>query len=507
MLVSWQKKILNFGKNRLIINKLRLFWLSLILLIVLLFLWLKIVPLGRISYYQDYDRRFRSGKGFVYNFTPAERVDKTNSRYPRIVGDPVYFSVFTPRTFSRAKLTLIYRDTLDEATPLIEAGVLADRMVWRYDLRPLENRRLAEIVATRQPLSGEGNLVVWQRNNNYKMIDEFWRDLATGRLLDCETGPAACLATYNYHLDSVIVNQIDNENKIKQTQILDLPLRGTHVLLFNFAGGSFLLQAGFVDLNQDKLADPIRVLLFRGQELISEQELSDENLYPTDGIEEKKELVLEMASLEPGVYKAEIKISDDVIIDGLKISAQNLSFANKVWPVSVSGPISLFTDAPYLQTKILDPANLQTIKFGGQSFKLDKAYEQSELTLNDSSEVNKIELLKSDIILENNSVFAFSSEDLFNPRPKKVDRYFFLQPAINYIIADYASPERQNDWKVASAEFITKGAYRENGRYNFMISIPGLKASNSDRYLEVKEVRLEFSGRSLWQKILNIPDK
>ena len=42
--------------------------------------------------------------------------------------------------------------------------------------------------------------------------------------------------------------------------------------------------------------------------------------------------------------------------------------------------------------------------------------------------------------------------------------------------------------------------YREDGRYNFALSVPNLK-NDSANYLEIKDIEIEFFGRTIWQKI------
>ena len=79
-------------------QKMRRFWLLLIFLFFGIFLFLKIVPFGHISYRKDFTRILQSGKGFIYNFTPVERVSDENNR-PRLIGDPVYFSVLRPHFY------------------------------------------------------------------------------------------------------------------------------------------------------------------------------------------------------------------------------------------------------------------------------------------------------------------------------------------------------------------------------------------------------------------------
>ena len=144
------------------------------------------------------------------------------------------------------------------------------------------------------------------------------------------------------------------------------------------------------------------------------------------------------------------------------------------------------------------------ISFAGKSFNLNEPYKQFDLIVDNPQTAKEIKLDKDDVILENNGVFAFSKNSLFNPAPYKINRFFKINDNIKYIIADYEAPldYAENGFRTKTVSFDTKAAYRENGKYNFMISVPGLdsNASSSD-YLEIKEIRLDFSGRTLWQKL------
>ena len=110
----------------------------LILIIVVIFLILKVVPSGRETYIKDYNQTFSLGKGFVNNFTPVEEVD-TAGDLPRIVGEPVYFSVFTPRTFSKVKMKINYRASDFNRLDEMKAGVLINPSTFFYDLKDLKD--------------------------------------------------------------------------------------------------------------------------------------------------------------------------------------------------------------------------------------------------------------------------------------------------------------------------------------------------------------------------------
>jgi hypothetical protein len=86
-----------------------------------------------------------------------------------------------------------------------------------------------------------------------------------------------------------------------------------------------------------------------------------------------------------------------------------------------------------------------------------------------------------------------------------VDRYFKPLDAASYLIATYQTPLGSfgtGEIKTATAELNLRGAFRAAGKYSFMISIPGLSPEDGTAdYLEIKRIKIELSGRTLWQKI------
>jgi hypothetical protein len=152
--------MLQFFKKKPFLLKVRLVWILLIIFIILIFFFLKIVPLGKATYIKNYSHTFKLGKGFINNFTPVVNVNQKEDSSPRIIKSPVYFSVFTPRTFSRAKLIIKYRSNLTRGA-IIEAGALVSPATADYNLQPLE------LVAP-DTLSADFNLKeVYRSNGKY----------------------------------------------------------------------------------------------------------------------------------------------------------------------------------------------------------------------------------------------------------------------------------------------------------------------------------------------------
>ena len=508
-------KLQNWWLGLSLAKKLRCFWLLGIFLILGLVFWFKIIPSGNMMYGKNYKKTWQSGKGFIYNFTPKDRVDEKSSRYPRIMGDPVYFSVFSPRSFSRAKVTVVYESNLTENTPIIEVGVLSDPIVWRYNLKPLENRIIEKLDQDWFKITDQ-DLTLWQREPNYQDLNHFLSDLEKKQLLACQNNIRDCIATYNYQPNvGLLVNEqlevLKNKNDLSLQTVNPVALRGPHTILLDLKEDSSLqLKINLKSFNVNNPIKQAKILLFNHQELIAEanwlrEDSPGNNLTAPESIN----LSLHEPELRAGIYKLEIKINNDVIIEKLESSADANVFINKVWPVAVEDKITLFTDSSYLQIKAMSPASLQSFNFNEEVFLIDKTYQQQEVRLQESFKINKIELEKDNIILENNGVFSFFENQLFNPSLKRVDRFFSVNSELKYILASYESPflkpggERQ-----AVAEFSLFGAYREKGKYNFMISIPGLRAEDDqDDYLVIKEIKIEMQGRSLWEKIFNLPDK
>jgi hypothetical protein len=486
--------------------KIRIFWSVFLAFLVIILLFFKIVPTGRITYRQIWPRGLASGQGFLLDFKPSERLDSSIKKSLKIVADPVYFSLFTPRRFDQATITVKYHRQLNLETPIIEMGVLKDKVAGRYELRPLENRLLDELRYDWQRLSADGRPLVLQSVNNYQQVDTFLNDWQNNRLKNCVGLANACVAVYNYAVETKY-----SLANFKATSPISInqPLRGAHQFYVYFNGGSWRLNFNFVDLNQDVASDPIQVILSSNSSVVASQSLSDDNLKPT-GTEEGRSLNLSGEKLVPGVYKVEVRTSDDIIIKDITSSAAKLAFINRIWPVSApNGLIKIWTDGSYLQAQTTNPASLGPIAFGSSQVSLVAAYQQYSSSVLSDSTVREIQLKYDDIVLDNDGMFALSPDHFFNPGVKKIDRNFQVRDNIKYVVADYSEPTSLGEYRLASATFDLRDAWRENGRYTFLFSIPGLALDESqtttstEAYLEIKEIVIKLQGKTLWQKIFN----
>jgi hypothetical protein len=124
------------------IKIIRIIWISLLGLIILGLLWLNLVPLGKMTYLTS----FENSSYAISSLLPADRVIKVNG-FKKIIAEPVYFTLFTPRAFKKALITINF-----SAPPeLARFGVAHNKKLWQYDLKTiyskLDNKSIAKKLA------------------------------------------------------------------------------------------------------------------------------------------------------------------------------------------------------------------------------------------------------------------------------------------------------------------------------------------------------------------------
>lgn len=466
-------------------------WLILLFIIGWL-LYMAIVPFGKISYVYD----FKQGSYFISKLTPLERVGEMQNGQQKIIGDPVYFNLRVPRKFDKARLTMIYKN--ESVLPIIEAGVLADKTIWRYYLQPLENNIINKLSQSWDMTAGNGTVLL-QRGKKYNSINEF---------LDKEKNLSE-IAVYNYDFKAEYL--LANYKSAEEKQIIGYSLRGPYQFYTYLKDEDLDFNFIFSDLNKNKDADPINLNIYYNNTLIDNYNLPDDGIVSDVGeVGKNRELKFNLANLPEGAYKIELRANDDIITKSIATGRNKMAFINKIWLAdSGNKNISLFTDSQTINAQTANPASLQVFKIGSQELGVSETYKQ--FSINNLDGVNEIKLSQDDIILSGDGVFSFSQAGLINPQLKKVDNNFNIDDSgVNYIIASYIFPKKvitvgSDVWHSATAEFDLIGMYQEDNKYSFIISIPGLKADDDiNDYIEIGEIRINLEGKTLFEKIKKI---
>ena len=473
------------------IVKLRIFlWLILAGFTVWL-LYMAIVPSGKITYVYDFangDYQLAGADKFISQLTPEERVEEIKDRSQKIIGDPVYFSLRLPRKFNKAKLTLEYKN--ESERPLLEAGVLMDKIIWRYQLQPIENKIIDKLALVWNVIEKDGAMLM-QREKKYDTLDNFLANLPLPEEI----------ALYNYDLKKEYLLKDYEPSKVKQE--INYSLRGPYQFYTYIKSEDLDFDFTLLDLNQNKDSDAVDINLYYDDKLIASRHLDDDGIKTDSGeMGETREVDFTEAGLPKGVYKIELRANDDIMTKKIETGQSKVSFSNRIWLAGENDKdISLFTDSQLINAQTINPGSLQNIKAGDKELNIEDTYRQFSQML--ENKVSEVKVVKGDIILAGNGVFSFNLESLLNPNFKKVDESFSVNPAgINYILAGYRIPEEKDGWKTAQAEFDLNNAYREWNKNSFIISIPGLKADNEiNDSIEIRGIKIELEGKTLKEKL------
>lgn len=444
--------------------KIRLIFWGILSLLTFWFLYLGSIPFGHIAYKINNP----AGGPFIMKLSPAERL-ASSTDIIKIIGDPIYFSLFTPRKFESAKMTIKYKSA---GVSIIEAGLMMDKIAKNYKLEPLENEILDNLAWDKIT---ENGVTLWQKNKKFNSINEFLQtDINRDEV-----------ATYNYDLKKDF--KLDNYQPSEKNLILPR-LRGGYQFYAYVKDEPLKISANFSSLNSDEKPDSVLIRITD----YNNREIWQKNL------DQSGDIMVDLKNLAEGVYRVEIRANDEIITEKLETNLSRISFIKKIWPLD---KIDLFTDSQFLSARTVNPGSLGDIKFGEQNFNINETYKKFDFSLNGSNSINKINLSQPDMILEADGVFSFALELLVNPSYCHVSANLDLNN-VNYIIARYQTPEVDGDYKIATADFVLSDAYRENNKNSFMISIPGLKAEdNINDYLEIKEIKIELTGQNLFKKI------
>lgn len=466
-------------------------WLSLAIFIIIL-IWLALVPTGKISYKTS----FLGYNYFISSLTPQDRLKEGTKNV--IIGDPIYFSLKTARTFDQVDLSVKFKN--NSTQPVVEAGVMVDSLK-HYQTRPLQNKILDQLMRSWH-LIKDNDLILLQKNKKYYSIDDFLKNLPERN----------SIATYNYDLKQEYL--LPNYNSSLTENLISTPLRGGYQFFTYIKKENLDFKFVFSDLNKNIQADNIELLLYKNGDLITSKKLADDGITNDFGlITPDRELNIRLYDLPEGTYKLELIANDDIITRSINSTQQKISFINKLWLANGDkNNIELFTDSSEISAQTLNPDKLQTIKIGNKTINVSETYKK--YSQSSSQNITNIELNKNDSLISGDGVFSFSENSLINPTFKKVSNGFNTNSTkIEYIIANYTPPTTTSDgWLMNTVNLNLKNIYREKakfqvgttGKYSFIISIPGLDAKTDGKEsINLNQIILNLKGTNIFNKLKN----
>ena len=456
--------------------------------VVFWLLWMAVVPNGEIEYYTD----FGDDNFFIRKFSPEERVEKRNKEI-KLIANPVYFNLRTPRTFDQAELSLKYQN---KSESVVEVGPLVDKDLWRYRLTPVENKILEQIDIVWPRIEGE-DVSLWQRpgldaSSSYVSLEQFW-----------ENPPGVeSIAIYNY--DVSFNYTIKGYESSDSALIWPYALRGDWQSFIYIDNEDLSVSVDIVDLNQNLDLDSGELRLYCENELLFKESFVDDGNILDDGkVSSVKSIILRQAGLPTGVYKLEFRAGSDLVTKKIESEQEKFVFNSNInFHKDGNVNFNIWTDSSKVQAVTIYPESLQTLGLGKNEMEISEVYAQASakvLKASSSDEISFINIKKDGLEISGAGTFAINKDAWFNPKLKKINSDLDInKSSVNYILAKYQSLVSQADWRIANVKIDLKDAYREGGQYSFLISVPNIK---SGRELIIKEIDIKLKGRTLLQKI------
>lgn len=470
------------------IIKLRIILWSIFTLIVLWLFGMAIVPGGEIIYINDFEKN----NFFIQKLTPAERVEEAEDGTQKIVGDPVYFSLRTSRRFDRADIEVKYKNNSD--LPIIETGVLVDKVLWRYETKPIENKIIDHLSMVWDVIK-DGDVVLLQKEKKYSAIGEFLDNLP----------PRNEIALYNYNLKAnyLLPDYKPDSKKIKMGYVL----RGPFQFYTYIKDENFDFVFSFLDVNANKDKDYVDINLYYNNQIIASKRIDDNDIpEESNKLSDMKKIDFKLANLPEGVYKVEVKTNDDIFTKEIETSQKKIAFINSVRLADFGEEdLTMHTDGNRVSAQTLNPERLQTITVDEKKLELSETYKQFDLiSVSDNSK--EIKIAKDDIMLFGDGVFSFEKSELINPAFKKIDFSTSINiEKIYFVLADYKTPDQSGEWRFGRTSLDLSNAYREFNKYSFILSVPGLKdVDGGNNNIEIDNIKIHLYGKSLWQKVKEI---
>ncbi len=410
---------------------------------------------------------------FVHGLRPTGRVS-VGEGAASLAGDPVYLSITPPGDYQTATIETKFQ-VHDQ--PMVELGATVNADAGQILLKPIYNETIESLS---WGSVDSGDLTLWQRESRYDSLADFFDD----------PPELSSIATYHAQLpeDDVVPREWSRGGGLNQTNV---SLRGFHEFVTATDGRDLDLEIMYMDMNRNPGKDPVIIRAYQSGSLLAEVRKEDDGVEAgTNGSLGRQTLRLKAEDIDPGIIKIELNAGTDIYWREIRSSLPRLSFLRNVTIGDEVGflpdprPITLYTDAQHLTAFTRHAEGVQVIKVGGQEVSIAIPHERYEIENNETGVV-RVDIPRGDIVLVTDGQVAFSRGAFFNPFPVRLDdRTNIDQRGVNYILAKYKSPQKNDDTYIASTSFELANLERESalntssaagnvaGSLRFVISMP-----------------------------------
>ncbi|MFH1536912.1 MAG: hypothetical protein ABID45_02930 [Patescibacteria group bacterium] len=370
-----------------------------------------------------------------------------------------YFNVKVPNGTTKIDLEL----EIENPTDLIDLSVPISSS--QYYSKNIYNTTINDLYKLNKNFiyDEDSKLILFQKGKNYYSVQNF---------LDHALNESAFFSTNNLNYF-----QFNNYQSTSDVQNINLPLRGPH-LIYTYIGEGEKLNWNFEyeELNRDIIDDSFLVRLYSTDKLITE-------------IENQDQLLLD--DLDPGFYLIELRNNFDILTTNISTTQKYFALKNRADLFNNKKESNLKIIGEELKYKTIHNTGLQSISFNGTKDKIDSV-NQEYIKLFNSSEIQVLEIPKSDLTIETNGLIFLNEEgeyfatNLFKLLNSIENENDLL--GIQYILTDYTEPE-VTDNKIILKTFFDLSKIELDEDNNLKIKI---NLSGSDPKVKFKNIKVEI---------------
>jgi len=446
----------------------RILQIIIILIPVVIFiclLWIDLCPSG----VKEVSVEVGESSPYVYNILPDDRVSEIQystggDAYLTIEDEPTYFTVTLPQTdFDEIEVELEFDSYMQ---PLIEVGGLADVYSESYDLEPILNSELDQLLWSEV---SEGDVRLLQSEHNFDSVSDFLENLP-----DRDS-----IGVYHYDLEEPY--RISNYQASSSEQTVGVSLRGYHKYLTYIKDEAFYLSVDYMDMNRTTGADDA-VIRVRNEadEVMFEYFIDDDGDILEDQLDSEGTATIDQSGWPEGVYSIELSGTSDMFWRSISTKQKYMTFVSKIYIADDVGYLELpratpfYTDAKHLAFETTHADSVQSMRIGSDWIGISESHEKYTHTIEEAGLIYGYSSL-GDVKITGDGKFAFQSDMFFNPDAVSLNAYSDIDSlGIDYILTTYNEPDQSEDWSTASVKFEIGPLASSENKIKFTISTPGL---------------------------------
>ncbi|MFA6131742.1 MAG: hypothetical protein WC702_01575 [Patescibacteria group bacterium] len=450
-----------------------------------LFFWLfniAVVPSGVFVT----SRNVNESSPYLDRLLPDARVEETfqesdGNWVQKIIGDPVFFFVHPQRSFDSIVVEYRFKN---KNTPIVEAGLLADATTGAYQLEPLQNLIIDNSLWNKISID---DTILLQRQKNYETLASFLAN------------PPALSEIAIYHYDLARPYRLSDYVPSFELKSTNVSLRGSHEFYTYIKNETLNFKFSFSDTNRQVGEDWVDIVVTNeaGQPVAEERAYDDGNTTNNSSASSLQTLIVSVPNLSEGVYKVQMKATEDIFFRAISTSQQKMTFLNQIWLADTVGylatapTVNFWTEGKNLKLSTRHATGAQTVSVGRGTVAITQPYLEYSYAPPETGVVAGRVPAAEDLLIRADGHFAFSYSQFFNPDPLHLTAETDLDRAgVNYIIADYTPPERAGEWLVATATFPTANVPFVDQTWKLAISAPTV--NQSDRELLLNSIKIKF---------------